>query len=1279
MRDKTLPASMTASISKLDAQEDVWSPYQSYLNDFERRRAGRDSGAAPPAISDERIEKGTDLIGTYTVESDEITGGMGSVWKVHHKEWGIDLAMKRPRRAFFEEAGPGRKKAFVEECSQWLRLGLHPNIVSCYYVREISGVPTIFSEWMEGGSLADQIRSGELYRGSEKEQQERILAIALGSMYGLCYAHNNDLVHQDIKPSNLLLTGEGLVKISDFGLARARKKLGFGRESTEVAGYSPAYCPPEQIRGGQAEPWMDVYAWALTTIEMYAKGRTWETGAGAGASAKAIETLIDSCALPVPRQVRDVLTRCLTFRFRRSDRFYDRVYVIEPLRACYQEIYGKRYPEPPLQKLTDTADSLNNRALSCQDLGMDREAKRLWELALQAEAFHQDSLFNRELYAVRSGEKYDFEAMQALDCYPSFREQALSSVIARGCGGVYEDSPEASAAAGPAGAVYTVSGGAEAVAAADGYLYLALYEDPDSRSLKELSCVRQDTGREVKRDALTAVHSRSRELRQEDDTMQQQDSSRQEEDIRILSLYPKKDLAVIRIETEICLYDIKHKTIRGRLAWAGHPALTRACFSPDGFLIAVYEIYDSAVSTAPPRCVILRAPSLKPVMKEKMRFLCFAGTDCCLLSTAYPERIEDRKQDSNEFRTRARNKEDYGALYFWNYIAQKQKSSARSGGLREVFRFDMCLEEERILTGPDFILFCKTTTLDYYALDRSWQKIPVTKEMFYRMDRVFRYDPKDGLVYAACRGGRIAVWDLKDSSCLCTIPGPGSDTWLWNEAGDGFIAFDRSPSGGSVRWRSRPFYARDRQDIQKIPYRVSHVLTADSRLEDDRRMQALLEDFKSAFQDPFDPADDRKFPELDKALDCYEQLGEIEGYVLSPQLEEMEELLEYYAVRSGIRTGALKQVVRERPEAAGRYTGIERDPDGAGTCFDDRSRKVVFFGSDGRPGHTVRVSEDISFAPVRNNRIYAFTDTLGYLTFTWEGKPYGFGMFLQEFMNATLPGLQCTLADMDSDGSHVLVDVKTDKKMGNPAGLPAGGSLQFGLQDYSLLRLSEGKGSCSCYLQGDTIITVGNGLLFKTDHETGSLLQVSAEPPEETVRSITPSQERDRFFVEISGKLLLYDEDLRLLGSCSYQGGGFQVLPGGCFIQTGPEIWNVEQGKLTWKCSPFQDGAEAFSGDCDITIRPDGKELYCEIPGTERGSDQRDIYVYRLIYEYAPDPEKMARILAGTEDEKKESAGRPSSFFAGSPAGAIKKMLANRQIRNMRSRNRDRDRALQLL
>ena len=401
--------------------------------------------------------------------------------------------------------------------------------------------------------------------------------------------------------------------------------------------------------------------------------------------------------------------------------------------------------------------------------------------------------------------------------------------------------------------------------------------------------------------------------------------------------------------------------------------------------------------------------------------------------------------------------------------------------------------------------------------------------------------------------------------------------------------------------------------------------------------------------------------------------------MLSPQLEEMEELLEYYAVRSGIRTGALKQVVRERPEAAGRYTAIERDPDGAGTCFDGRSRKVVFFGSDGRPGHTVRVSEDISFAPVRNNRIYAFTDTLGYLTFTWEGKPYGFGMFLQEFMNATLPGLQCTLADMDSDGSHVLVDVKTDKKMGNPAGLPAGGSLQFGLQDYSLLRLSEGKGSCSCYLQGDTIITVGNGLLFKTDHETGSLLQVSAEPPEETVRSITPSQERDRFFVEVPGKLLLYDEDLTLLGSCGYHGGGFQVLPGGCFIQTGPEIWNVEQGKLTWKCSPFQDGAEAFSGDCDITIRPDGKELYCEIPGTERGSDQRDIYVYRLIYEYAPDPEKMARILAGTEDEKKESAGRPSSFFAGSPAGAIKKMLANRQIRNMRSRNRDRDRALQLL
>ena len=103
-------------------------------------------GRGSEAISNERIQNGDRILETYEVTSDAIYGGMGSVWRVHHQSWNTNLAMKRPQPRFFAESGDARKKQFIDECEHWINLGLHPNIVSCYYVREIGGVPTIFSE-----------------------------------------------------------------------------------------------------------------------------------------------------------------------------------------------------------------------------------------------------------------------------------------------------------------------------------------------------------------------------------------------------------------------------------------------------------------------------------------------------------------------------------------------------------------------------------------------------------------------------------------------------------------------------------------------------------------------------------------------------------------------------------------------------------------------------------------------------------------------------------------------------------------------------------------------------------------------------------------------------------------------------------------------------------------------------------------------------------------------------------------------------------------------------
>ncbi|MBR2996439.1 MAG: serine/threonine protein kinase, partial [Lachnospiraceae bacterium] len=298
------------------------------------------------AISNEMIRNGETVLDTYRVTSDAIPGGMGCVWRVHHSGWDADLAMKRPHPRFFSESSDRTKKQFVEECDNWINLGLHPNIVSCYYVREIGGVPTIFSEWMENGSLRDRMKDGTLYEGSEEEIQERILNIAIQAVSGLQYSHENNLVHQDMKPDNLLLTGEWGAKVADFGIAKAKSGLGEGQEAVKVSGYTLPYCPAEQKNGEEPARWMDIYAWALTVLEMYAGKLLWSSGAEAKDH---FDEYPAQCAHAVPDQLKTLLKSCLTDR---PDSFDA---IKKDLITLYSEVTGREYPDPGFTGNADSA------------------------------------------------------------------------------------------------------------------------------------------------------------------------------------------------------------------------------------------------------------------------------------------------------------------------------------------------------------------------------------------------------------------------------------------------------------------------------------------------------------------------------------------------------------------------------------------------------------------------------------------------------------------------------------------------------------------------------------------------------------------------------------------------------------------------------------------------------------------------------------------------------------------------------------------------------------
>lgn len=397
---------------------------------FSDEAGGEDAPA--PGLS---IQKDDIILGTYRVENDAIEGGMGAVWRVHHIGWDTDLAMKRPQPKCF--VSQRAKANFIHECEAWINLGLHPNIVSCYYVREIGGTPSIFSEWMDGGSLENAILEGALYEGSEAAQQERILDIAIQFARGLHYAHEAGLIHQDVKPGNLLLTKEGDAKVADFGLARARAMLtlpesspaamnkGADKSKTIIAlsgGCTPAYCSMEQMDGKQLTRRTDIYSWAVSVMEMYMGARLWANGVVAGLSCR---DYFESARLPMPEALQALLAKCMEAE--PSDRPHDFAEVEKVLQTIYMEETGSAYPRPAPTAAADTADSLNNRALSFLDLGKTAEAEGCWSAAAAVAPNHMAATWNYLLYQWQNGRMTDLETEAALIAWDDNKSGWLSA------------------------------------------------------------------------------------------------------------------------------------------------------------------------------------------------------------------------------------------------------------------------------------------------------------------------------------------------------------------------------------------------------------------------------------------------------------------------------------------------------------------------------------------------------------------------------------------------------------------------------------------------------------------------------------------------------------------------------------------------------------------------------------------------------------------------------------------------------------------------------------
>jgi WD40 repeat protein/serine/threonine protein kinase len=379
---------------------------------------------APSGALRVRWQPGDVVLDLYEVRGVLGQGGMGRVYRVWHRGWGLDLAVKAPLDAVLEAAGGA--DLFEREAETWVSLGLHPHVVTCHYVRRIGGLPLVFAEYVDGGSLHEAIRSGRL------STPEAILDVAIQAAWGLHHAHEQGLVHRDVKPANVLLGSDGTAKVTDFGLARARPQrlaapagAGTGHTMTVEGGGggTPAYLSPEQAAGETLSRRSDIWSFALSLLEAFLGGRAWEYGLAAPEVLEAARRDGPAAGRPaLPTAVSAVLARC--FRARPEDRPHDLAEVATVLREAWEAIASRPYSRLEPKGGAGSADALNNRAVSLVDLGRAPEAEALWRQALEAEAQHLEATYNAGLAAWAAGRLADPELLRRM-------EEACASHAAR--------------------------------------------------------------------------------------------------------------------------------------------------------------------------------------------------------------------------------------------------------------------------------------------------------------------------------------------------------------------------------------------------------------------------------------------------------------------------------------------------------------------------------------------------------------------------------------------------------------------------------------------------------------------------------------------------------------------------------------------------------------------------------------------------------------------------------------------------------------------------------
>lgn len=201
------------------------------------------------------LTKGSYLADRYEILDKIGTGGMSDVYKAMDHILGREVAVKVLKQEFAEDVTFVTKFRSEAQSAAGLE---HPNIVNIYDVGSENGMYYIVMEYVEGITLKTYIEK----KGQLNFKEAISIAIQVGR--GIEAAHNKGIIHRDIKPQNIIISTEGKVKVTDFGIARATSS---NTIHADVMG-SVHYASPEQARNGYVDGKSDIYSLGIVMYEM---------------------------------------------------------------------------------------------------------------------------------------------------------------------------------------------------------------------------------------------------------------------------------------------------------------------------------------------------------------------------------------------------------------------------------------------------------------------------------------------------------------------------------------------------------------------------------------------------------------------------------------------------------------------------------------------------------------------------------------------------------------------------------------------------------------------------------------------------------------------------------------------------------------------------------------------------------------------------------------------------------------------------------------------------